>query len=305
MTAARAAKLTALGFVWEAGAQRKLKKELDRGEPCMGMTAAPAAKLTALGFVWEAGAQRKLKKRLDRGEVSNGMTAARAAKLMALGFAWEAAASRDDAGWEGWLAKLAQYKAEHGDCHVPYSWAEDPGLGSWASRQRNFKRKLDRGEPSGEMTAARAAELTGLVFAWEVRGEERRHDAGWEGWLAKLIVYKAVHGDCNVPYSWAEDPGLGRWVSRQRQLKKKLDRGEPCKGMTAGRAAKLTAPGFAWTGEHRWPRQGGPKRMLAAAQAVGWRPSMREAGQWPVAGWRAEPVTLTRGLVLAADPAVF
>ena len=40
--------------------------------------------------------------------------------------------------------------------------------------------------------------------------------------------------------------GLGGWIYHQRVGKKKLDRGEPCKGMTAARAAKLDALGFAW-----------------------------------------------------------
>jgi hypothetical protein len=70
-------------------------------------------------------------------------------------------------------------------------------------------------------------------------------DAGWEAQLAKLKVYKRRHGDCSVPKSWAEDPRLGNWVMYQRQLKRKLDRGEPSSGMTAERAAKLEALGVA------------------------------------------------------------
>ena len=66
-----------------------------------------------------------------------------------------------------------------------------------------------------------------------------------EAQLAKLEVYKAAHGDCSVPYGWAEDKQLGSWVSKQRTLKHKLDRGEPSQGMTAERVAKLEALGFA------------------------------------------------------------
>jgi hypothetical protein len=39
---------------------------------------------------------------------------------------------------------------------------------------------------------------------------------------------------------------LGGWVKNQRANKRKLDRGEPSKGMTAERAAKLEALGFRW-----------------------------------------------------------
>jgi hypothetical protein len=49
-----------------------------------------------------------------------------------------------------------------------------------------------------------------------------------------------------VPELWAENPRLGRWVGKQRTLKRKLDRGEPSEGMTAARAARLTALGFEW-----------------------------------------------------------
>jgi hypothetical protein len=71
--------------------------------------------------------------------------------------------------------------------------------------------------------------------------------AGWEAQLARLVAYKAAHGECSsVPRGWAEDPRLGRWVDNQRKLKRKLDRGEPSGGMTAERVARLTALGFAW-----------------------------------------------------------
>jgi hypothetical protein len=72
------------------------------------------------------------------------------------------------------------------------------------------------------------------------------YEAGWEAQLARLKVYRAEHGDCNVSTLRAEDPQLGRWGITQQTLKKKLDRGEPCRGMTATRAAKLDALGFKW-----------------------------------------------------------
>ena len=54
----------------------------------------------------------------------------------------------------------------------------------------------------------------------------RPRGPGWEAQLAQLAAYKAAHGDCNVPWGWAEDPRLGRWVSTQWMNKRKLDRGE-------------------------------------------------------------------------------
>jgi hypothetical protein len=101
--------------------------------------------------------------------------------------------------------QLLAYKAEHGDCNVPYGWAEDPPLGSWVNRQRSSKRKLDRGDPCDGMTVDRAARLTALGVAWDpVKGGDlkskaanaiavlrRASDEEWEAQLAKLAAYKA------------------------------------------------------------------------------------------------------------------
>jgi hypothetical protein len=104
------------------------------------------------------------------------MTVARAARLDALGLAWglsaaaisklKSEASRDDAGWERWLAKLEAYKCKHGHCNVPWSLAEDPKLGSWVTTQRHSKRKLDRGDRSPMITVVRMAKLEVLGFNW-------------------------------------------------------------------------------------------------------------------------------------------
>jgi hypothetical protein len=144
------------------------------------------------------------------------------------------------AAWEAQFARLVAYKAAHGDCNVPTAWAEDPALGRWAGKQRKLKRKLDRGDPSDGMTAARAARLEALGLAWDTQ------DAFWEAQLARLAAYKAAHGDCNVPNRGAEDPRLGQLVSSQRRRKMALDCGDPRDGMTAARAARLEALGFAW-----------------------------------------------------------
>jgi hypothetical protein len=160
------------------------------------------------------------------------------------------------------FARLAAYKAAHGDCNVPKGWAEDPQLGTWVNKQRACKKKLDRGEPSKGMTAARAAKLEALGFAWTLSSEQisKRNraasttEAAWETQLARLAAYKEAHGDCNVPSGWAEDPGLGKWISNQRAYKKVLDRGDPSEGMTAARAAKLEALGLAWA-----PPRGGAR----------------------------------------------
>ena len=140
-------------------------------------------------------------------------------KLDKLGFAWELSAAaiserhsegcRDDAGWEAQLAKLKKYMRKHGDCNVPQKWAEDSTLGRWVCAQREFKKKLDRGDPRPKITAAQAAKLDALGFAWTP------DEARWEVQLTKLKKYKRKHGDCNVPQKgWAKDLGIGRSEAR-------------------------------------------------------------------------------------------
>ena len=63
--------------------------------------------------------------------------------------------------------KLTAYKAEHGNCDVSQTYAEDKRLGTWVNKQRIVKRRLDRGEPSEWMTVERAARLTALGFVWD------------------------------------------------------------------------------------------------------------------------------------------
>jgi hypothetical protein len=85
----------------------------------------------------------------------------------------------------------------------------------WVGEQRACKKALDCGEPSKDITAARAAKLENFGFAWELSAaalskwisKGARGDAGLEARLAKLKAYRSRHGD--VLFRWAEDPGLG------------------------------------------------------------------------------------------------
>ena len=38
----------------------------------------------------------------------------------------------------------------------------------------------------------------------------------WEKSYGELVQYKEEHGDCNVPFSYKENPSLGAWVNSQR-----------------------------------------------------------------------------------------
>ena len=116
------------------------------------------------------------------------------------------------------------------------------------------------GDHASRSQAPHSKAIISWIFGHDATQEDDRRDrhvatapAGdfaskWEAQLARLAAYKAEHGDCKVRVRGgrAEDSRLGNWVSNQRRGKRTLDRGEPSRGMTAERVARLTALGFAW-----------------------------------------------------------
>ena len=62
----------------------------------------------------------------------------------------------------------------------------------------------------------------------------------WMGYYRELNKYKDAHGgDCNVPLRYKEDPKLGRWVSKQRSLRRKCQ-------LDSIRELLLTELGLVW-----------------------------------------------------------
>jgi hypothetical protein len=132
--------------------------------------------------------------------------------------------------------ELIQYKEEHGDCRVPRKWEENPCLGSWASTQRQLKRK-------DKLDAEYERMLNEIGFVWTNAISDAfkscKTEKVWMKRVNELIQYKEEHGDCRVPTRWEENPCLGSWASTQRQLKRK------CK-LDAKRERMLNEIGFVW-----------------------------------------------------------
>jgi hypothetical protein len=61
-----------------------------------------------------------------------------------------------------------------------------------------------------------------------------------------LIAYGKYKDDHGYFPTKGDNKTLAKWAVRQRECKRKLDNGEPAKGMTSERAWKLTAIGFVW-----------------------------------------------------------
>ena len=75
--------------------------------------------------------------------------------------------------------------------------------------------------------------MESLGFLWNVI------DTKWEKQFTALQNYKLLHGDCDVPSDWTENPQLGIWCDSQRQYKKKHKLSEK-------RIHRLNSLGFVW-----------------------------------------------------------
>jgi hypothetical protein len=144
--------------------------------------------------------------------------------------------------------ELQAYKAKHGHCNVPHAYEQNPALGRWDGNQRVARKMLNRGEDRPKITAERVEVLDAMGLEWELHELQKSFDER----VDELQAYKAKHGHCNVPMEWKENPALGRWVSRQRAARKRLDRGEDRPGITAERVEVLDAMGLEWELQKRF-----------------------------------------------------
>ena len=129
----------------------------------------------------------------------------------------------------------------------------------WGHRSHVVKRIYPSRSGVDGPDAARARDQRALRRAGPaVKARERRqrarpsalpspNDILWDAQFARLEAYKAVHGDCNVPWRWVEDKALAKWVNSQRRAKKTFDRDGS--GTTPSRVARLTELGFVWAPE--------------------------------------------------------
>jgi superfamily II DNA or RNA helicase len=116
------------------------------------------------------------------------------------GFVWE----KFNVSWEKMFSALKKYKRLHGDCNVPHGWPKNRRLANWVRVQRAKK-------SDGTLSNERIRRLDDEGFIWD------RPEAAWEEMFTALVAYKTIHGDCNVPARWQENPQLATWVHEQRK----------------------------------------------------------------------------------------
>jgi hypothetical protein len=159
-------------------------------------------------------------------------------RLEGLGLLWDLRARPNVMpNWDKSFGKLVSFKAQHGHCNVPRSWAGDDGLGRWVHGQREKHR-------AGRQSQEHHQRLEGIGFEWRLQQKGLQQKGlqkkwTWDESFAALSQFKAQHGHCNVPNRWAEDPHLGRWVSKQRE-KQQIGR------LSEDRQRRLEALGFEW-----------------------------------------------------------
>lgn len=141
--------------------------------------------------------------------------------------------------WDEMFARLLSFHEEFGHYLVPADW-DDRKLAVWVRTQRG-------NAGAGRLRDDRRRRLRDVAFTFSVQREE------WTARLDELAGWKERHGHCAVPRFDPEVPGLGIWVSQQRNRRERLSREQ---------LAQLDALGFSWDRqEERW------KAMLSALEA--------------------------------------
>ena len=65
-------------------------------------------------------------------------------------------------GWNARFAELEKFKAQHGDCRVPFGFKANPQLAKWVSKQRELYKK-------GKLKADRIMKLGAIGFDWDLK----------------------------------------------------------------------------------------------------------------------------------------
>lgn len=124
--------------------------------------------------------------------------------LNSIGMRWK---SSDDAKWEAMFFLAEEYREDHGDINVPFSYKTESGknLGRWISKQRAKKR-------NGMITRDQKDLLDNLGMRWEPLNR-------WYESYEKALEYYKEHKNVEVNSRYKMDDGfcLGAWIYRQRK----------------------------------------------------------------------------------------
>lgn len=182
------------------------------------------------------------------------LTQERIEVLQAIGFSFESPRKRT---WNKRYDELCQYRALYGDCLVPLTYDDIPGLGVWVRTQRTQYRNLLQGKKLANLTPEKIAALQAIGFVWDTQRNDQ-----WKKRFDELVDFKQVYGHCSVPEKFHENRQLGAWVANQRTAYKNFFAGSSgfiglgdehtqlvgnaVKGLTKEKIAALESIGFCW-----------------------------------------------------------
>jgi hypothetical protein len=209
LQAAKKKKLNQLGFVWSKDTQHKLQsvfnaqweasyEKLKAYRQKHG-TCQVSLKIDPVLQRWTKW-QRKLycQGRLPQDRIDC---------LNEIRFSW----SVQEGYWLKMYAALVDFKRKFGHAHVPSQWAPNPQLSAWVYRLRVNKQ---------ELSTQQVELLNQIGLDWSLR---RRNVSSWESMYNRLLAFRNEHHHTQVPVKWHPCPKLGKWVSRMRCERQKLD----------------------------------------------------------------------------------
>lgn len=202
-------RLTEIGFIWDAieWTWEVSFTELIAYKEKYGDTNVPQSWVTGLGS-WVSDIRKDWK--------NGSLLEERGNRLAAIGFDWAPLQS----AWESKFTELLAYKEKYGDTNV----TQRTNLGRWVSGQRGAR-------SVGSLSEDKIHRLDEIGFQWNAV------ETRWENYFSELLVYKAAHGDTNVPIKWKTN--LGQWASSQRSAKNNGS-------LSDDRTRRLDEIGFEW-----------------------------------------------------------
>ena len=223
LAAAKKKRLDALGFIWSRDTQDQMKTIFD------SQWEASFAKLKEYKLV-HGTCQVSLKidpvlQRWTRWQrllfYQGRLSAERIDRLNEIRFPW----SVQESYWMRMYDALVGFRRQFGHTRVPSQWDPDPKLAAWVYRTRRDKQ---------ELTKQKVELLDEIGFDWNL---SRKTLVPWSDMYGRLLKFQQQHGHTRVPLRWQEDLKLGKWVSRMRHERERLD---------SERVSLLETIGFYW-----------------------------------------------------------
>ncbi|GFH44061.1 hypothetical protein CTEN210_00535 [Chaetoceros tenuissimus] len=147
--------------------------------------------------------------------------------------------------FEEYIRELQKYKDEYGDCKVPFRYEENRSLGNWCVRIRRVKagKCIAWTTPEKMLTKKRIQQLENMGFEWDP------HSQTFKNYLAQLETFKSIHGHCDVPANYADNPTLAHFCRGIRRAYKYFKAGKKAPSLlsiTPSKIEQLEEIGFNW-----------------------------------------------------------